>query len=318
MKRVHTTQQLAHLFCNMTDNDLEGFKTPSRNMYVENGVLWSYGTHYPMAKKYQYGEGLNYRELILVNSNKSSVTTEKHKSFIYRSTKINQVVFSVPNILDPQDSANVEHLMNNLCNAISGILSGLKYSKINDFNSELFELNQYCKYFGIKNPVSIPQDFIDDLTEISASNFAKFKEREKVKKAKQDAKNKEIIDRTHSNLHLWLSNSEHDLKPTSYELQVYCDYLGYDLVRLKDSNTLTTQRGAEVSLDHARRILELYRRNRMSILGKHVGAFRIEYVGKLKESQDGFFQDLESDKNTVLTIGCHKINVDQAVKVMGV
>ena len=313
MKRVHDTKQLAHLFCNMTDHDLEGFKTPSRNMYFEQGTLWSYGRHYPMAKKYQYGEGLNYTEVILINSNKSSVTTEKHKTLIYRSTKMNQVTYTVPNVQDPKDPNNLDYLVNDLCNVISGILSGLKRFKILDLKLGLFNLNQYCRYFGIKNPINIPQDFIDDLTEISNQANVRFKQREAIKKAKQDEYNLKCVEYTKQHLNHWYNNTWQDLDHNLFSTQKLADHLGYDLVRLKDSETLITQRGAEVSLDHARRILELYRRNRMSILGKHIGAFRVEYIGKLKDSQD-----LESDKNTILTIGCHKINVEQAVKVMGV
>ncbi len=35
MKRVHSSQQLMHLFCNMVNADLEGFRTSSRNIYFE-------------------------------------------------------------------------------------------------------------------------------------------------------------------------------------------------------------------------------------------------------------------------------------------
>ena len=227
----------------------------------------------------------------------------------------------VPDVKDPRNPDNLIELENDIVDAIDSTLRGLKYHDYSDINLAIERYNQYADAFKLKRFKGLDIDFDITLRMLNLAKEDRLKrldatksERETERRKKAAEKHIEVINRTHSNLHLWLSDVDHDLKPTYSELQLYCDHLGYDLVRLKDSETLITQRGAEVSLDHAKRILELYRRSRMSILGKHIGSFRIEYVGKLKEST----QDLESDKNTILTIGCHKINVGQAVKAMGV
>ncbi len=159
MKKVHSTKQLAHLFCNMVNADLEGFKTPSKNMYFQNGVLYSYGPHYPMAAKHSVGIGSNHREIILINSNKSSVTTEKHKYQVRLGMKPSQWRFWVPDVISPRSPDNLIKLENDIVDAIDNVLRGLKYHDYCDVNAAIERYNQYADAFKLKKFKGLDIDF---------------------------------------------------------------------------------------------------------------------------------------------------------------
>jgi len=55
-------------------------KSKSRSMFIEDKTVYSYGYHYPIAKKIS-------GKRVLVNSYSSSVTTNKHKSLVQSSLR---------------------------------------------------------------------------------------------------------------------------------------------------------------------------------------------------------------------------------------
>lgn len=310
MKRVHSTKQLAHLFCNMTNADLEGFKTPSKNIYFENGVLYSYGPHYPMAAKHSVGIGSNHREIILINSRKSSVTTEKHKSIVASSRKPDQWRFWVPDVKDPRNPDNLIELENDIVDAIDSTLRGLKYHNYSDINSAIERYNQYADAFKLKRFKGLDIDFDITLRMLNLAKEDRLKrldatkdERIKKRREAELKKNEEIINRTHSNLHLWLSNSDHELTPKRHELDLLADKMGHDLIKVKNMQTIVTHRGAEVPLGEGWALFNLVKeKGPVFVINKKVGQFTIN---KTENKPDG---------DIILSIGCHKISVNQSMQ----
>lgn len=204
MKRVHDNKQLAHLFCNMVDADLEGFKNPSGSMYVRSGVMYSYGSHYPMARKLQIGVGSGYRQVLALNSNKSSTTTERQKYHLRHSASY--AVLDIPNVLDIKSDENETYLMDCIVDAIDSTITGCKYSN-GDIDYNISQFNVFCRYIGRKE-FELPEDFASVLSELEIENAIKGRERLRQREAAELEKNKAIINRTHSNLHYWVSNSD--------------------------------------------------------------------------------------------------------------
>lgn len=310
MKKVHSTKQLAHLYCNMIDSHLEGFKNSGRSVFVENGVMYSYGYHYPMAKKYQTGTGENHREVILINSNKSSVTTEKHKSILSAARKPNQWRFWVPNIKDPRDPENLIELENDIVDAVDAVIRGLKYHAHYDINAAIERYNQYAQVFKLKPFKGLDQDFNFDLIMLDRKNSERLKRLEETKsereiKRREAAvlKNTEIINRTHSNLHLWYSNDDHDLKPRRHELDLLSNKMQHDLIRVKNSETVETHRGAEVPFSEAWILLQaVMSKGVVYVINKKIGHFTINQT------------ENKPDGDVILTIGCHKISMKQSMQ----
>lgn len=293
MKRVHSTEQLFHLFCNMTNSDLEGFKTPSRNVYFENGVLFSYGPHYPMARKTSIGTGSDYREIVLINAEKSSVTTEKHKNQIAGSTKPNQWVFHVPNIRDPKAKENEVHLMNGIVDAVDAVLRGLKYNYIDEVTRKIEGFNQYASAFKLK-PFKLDPEFYTDLAIRSRDTQKKNEIREREKYAKQDAERAANRAKWAKEVSLWYTCQN--------TMNISSAYFGldYDPVRV-NGDRVESPRGASVPLYDAKNLCLALKNSRVGIVGHKIGEFEILDCDREK----GFIQ-----------IGCHKINIEQAIKAV--
>jgi len=290
MKRVHSGRQLLHLFCNMTNADLEGFRTSSRNIYFENGVLFSYGTHYPMARKTSFGTGTNYREIILINSERSTVTTQKHKAQLRGSVKSSQWVFCVPNIIEPRAVENSEHLMNEIVDAISSVLRCHKYSSVDYVTRKIGDHNQYAKSFNLK-AFNLDSEFYAILAVLSRDTEKRNEVKSKQKNAKQDAERAAHRAMCANEVELWYT-----CKNTMNISSAYFD-LGYDPIRV-NGDIVESPRGVKVSLREAQEFARLLELGRVQI-GMKVSEFTVE-------SMDSEF----------IQIGCHKLNIKQAVKAV--
>lgn len=290
MRKVHSARQLFHLFCNMTNADLEGFRTSSSNVYFEDGVLWSYGRHYPMAVKTSFGVGAEHREVILLNSEKSSVTTQKHKSQIHSSKKPNQWLFYVPNIQNPRSSENVEHLMNKVVDSIDAVLRCLKYQYIDDVTRAIEKHNQYAKAFNLK-PFSLEPAFYTDLAILSRDTQARNEVKEKEKYARQDAERAANRARWANEVKLWYT-----CENTTNISSAYFG-LDYDPIRV-NGEIVESPRGVKVSLNEARAFALALKSGRVQV-GDKIDAFEVESI------DEKFIQ-----------IGCHKLNIEQALKAV--
>lgn len=290
MKRVHSSKQLMHLFCHMTNADLEGFRTSSQNIYFEDGVLYSYGPHYPMAVKTSCGVGQAYRELILINSHKSSVTTQKHKSQLRSSRKPAQWVFEVPDILNPRDPENVTHLMNNIVDSIDEVLRGLKYSTIGDVFAQIDDFNRYADAFNLK-PFKLDAELQTILALLSRETETKNEEREKTRDAERALARAELIREYANKVELWHKNEYPNTIPDKFF------GLDYDPIRVNGSR-VESPRGAEVSLREAMIFAQRLQAGRITV-GDKIGPFQVE---SLDES--------------FIEIGCHKLNINQALNAV--
>ena len=287
MKRIHATQHLMHLFCHMVDADLEGFRNQSRNVYFQNGVLYSYGPHYPMARKVSFGVGAGYREIVLINSKKSSVTTEKHKGYILSSTKPEQRTFEVPDIMNPEAPANIHHLQDLIADAASGIIRGLSDENIFFLAKAIDRHNDYAKAFGFKRFKLCP-DFAQILKELDDENQARNETLAYNRRLRAHKKLETDRERYASEVPLWYRCEN------TVSIPDWAFGLDYDPVRVNGPR-IETPRGAQVRLTEAKLLARAVKRGDVRP-GDKVGPFTVDKV-------TGEF----------LHIGCHKINIKQAL-----
>jgi hypothetical protein len=76
MKTVFTNQELFHVFASGTQ---EHGRSANGNVFFSGNVLYSYGTHFPLA--------VRYNGKMLLNADSYSVTTSKHKSYAARALR---------------------------------------------------------------------------------------------------------------------------------------------------------------------------------------------------------------------------------------
>lgn len=295
MKRTQALKQLFHLFCNMTNSDLEGFKTPSRNVFFEDGILWSYGRHYSMAAKYGVGTGLDYTEFVLINSTKSSVTTEKHKSQLRSSARESQLVLKVPDVVTPTNPENEIHLMNEVVICIDDLLNSRVFGTPHDvviLNHKISDYNKFCLGFGlITKEFNLTNDWLEAIKESFNKKLDRANEIETNRRAKRDRELRAKQDEFKSQVALWFRNAN--------TVQIPSQYFGldYDAVRV-NGDVVQTTRGAEVPLKDARSLCAAILSSK-DILGEKVGEFTVVAI-------DSEF----------IKIGCHRININQAVNAI--
>jgi hypothetical protein len=299
MKKVFDNRQLAHIWAQRTQ---DYGKNANGSMYFSRDVIYSYGSHFVAAKIY------NDLDVVLINLNKYSVTTAKHLSDIRRAVTQYQT-WEVPDVLNPDSESNHLNFVNNVTDCMRSILQGNAFYSSMDIINEINIYRLYCEKFKLKMDSEVSRllepdnETIHDLQIIGVENSKRSIKRDQAKILKRDLKNKYVIDRTHSNLHLWLSNSESDFKPTDADIQLLADYSGHDYCRLNASgDEIITQRGAKVSIDSGVHALDLGASHGFDILiGKSIGNFKVE-----------------SYNDSILKIGCHKINIEQVKAVLNV
>jgi hypothetical protein len=292
MKTVFNTKQLCHIWASRTH---EFGSNPSKSLYFKGDTIYSYGEHYVAACIHDH-------DVVLINSHKYSNTTAK-QLFMIQNAVTQYKKWTVPDVLKPEN--NHQYFINKIADVMSGILSGRKDVMSMDIMNEIHNYRLYCLKFNLKMDDEIDSllephnELIHDLQIIGQETALKFKERDQAKILKHDAKNKEIINRTHSNFHLWTSNIDNDFKPTTQDIQLLAEYSGHDYCRVH-GNKVVTQRGAEVPLVNARQfVAQGLKAGFESLVNQRIGNFRID------EYSDG-----------ILTIGCHKINVKQVREVL--
>lgn len=98
-----TNQNIAHLWAS---GNVESGKTSNGTMYFEGRTIYSYGSHYPIARMF------SSCNVVLFNSASSSVTTEgKHKNRVRQAIPHDYRTFAVPNV-HFDDNLKAKHLEN--------------------------------------------------------------------------------------------------------------------------------------------------------------------------------------------------------------
>lgn len=323
-KTVFSPQELFHVF--ISQSQVEGktpLKTPSRDYsfgmeankswgnyesyrqaIFQGKKIWSYGSHYLL------GELHNENKVLLINSERSSNTTQGHKADLFRAAKHLEVYY-VPRVDDPKNPENVEHLRENLFNAFDRVLS--KLSGFRQYNSEesykdslnyrefyrvYKSLESYVKAFKLKKEAVLDDDTKVLLEEIFLYMGEKERERDNKRAAKRLVeKQAELILR------------EENLKKTFFKrIKGAIDWkrggslYGFSslptMLRIK-GDTVETSHGAKVPLKAAITL------NRLIQKGKEIKGIKI-----------GHYTCTGYNSERVV-IGCHEIALKEVNRVLG-
>ena len=104
-KQVYGTGKIPHLWSHKTQ---ESARNPQRNLFFEHGTIYSYGTHFPIAKHYQN----SVRSVVLFTTDRHSVTTSGHCSAVAMAIPDSVPVFHVPFVQFGDASAADAHRRN--------------------------------------------------------------------------------------------------------------------------------------------------------------------------------------------------------------
>ena len=88
-KQVYSTHEIPHLWAHQTQDEA---RNPQRNLFFENGTIYSYGHHFPVAKHYKNKS----RACVLFTTDRHSVTTSGHCSSVAMAIPDSVPIFRVP------------------------------------------------------------------------------------------------------------------------------------------------------------------------------------------------------------------------------
>jgi hypothetical protein len=296
MKNVFSTSsEIMHLFANKHQ---QSATNQSRNAYFNSDGLFSYGSHYQLAKHLQGGA-------IIINDSGYSVTTSKHIGEIQGASRHKKQFFSSSVLLD-EVLPTIESLLKKLPKARQRKLEYIASIKglFNSFqNFQMYcKENKINKLFWSNNNILRP--IIDKRSKeykrllhivLNMQNLDILESEVKEAKAKQDKKEKAKQKK--------LIKSYRDGKSNFVRLD-------YDLLSLRyDGKAITndliffvhTSQNVKLTLEEGQKIissLEALQYNEDAI-NKHLKGAKIGYY------------TLTRAQNNALVIGCHKIRFEE-------
>ena len=279
MKKVVDKHEVAHLFANQLQNEA---RTSTGNFYFNSNGLFSYGSHFCIAKHVTNATG---QRALLFTSRGYSNTTAKHISIARSATSHLNKIFCA----NPAES--IDQNMYSFLKEVENCFRCVEIAKQQRTKLKLFSEIEY-----IKNKVTVFCDFyaIDiqknysKLYEALNTNFDGLDEyRDKAKKldeAQKKADLKEKLKKHKDQLNKWRNG------------EVYSLYLhnGFDYLR-KEGENLRTSQGVQISLQCAK---SLYNNLGPNLIGQKVNdMYEINEVNK-----------------DFIKIGCHKITIKEIKK----
>jgi hypothetical protein len=259
VKRVVSSGQVPHLWFHKVQDSA---KNGNGSLYFEGDTIFSYGSHFPIARHVQVGK----RSAVLFTTKDYSVTTSGHKSAVRSAIPDGTTVFHVPHIFTDDRYASNDH-PSNLADYAERVANHLakcsrarqSYSKEWEHGRAVVlreEAREYAKFFRLKLPKIAPIPALDSkaLAEIKAREAVKSAEKaakERERKAALAQQEAELADR-------WRKG---EVNQSLYNLPVMLRIraFGADESAQYAVARVETSRGAQVPLSHAIRGLRFVR-----------------------------------------------------------
>lgn len=223
MKKVNTPENVAHLFANQTQSEA---RTQTNNFYFYDKNIYSYGSHFCIAKFVD-------ANTLLFTERSYSNTTAKHINHVRHATShINKIYCSNP---IGTHEENFKYWLNQAETNIEKLKNARKPEKyLSELNHIKDKANEYAQYFGIATPLTLENALsITDKAETIAYLESKAEAIAKEKKQKEAEAKKEHK----TQLKKWKNHEIYSL----YQRD------GFDYLR-KDSEFFQTSQGIKIPI----------------------------------------------------------------------
>lgn len=216
IKHVVPTEEVAHLWMHKAQSDARN----GSNFYFEGDTIYSYGSHFPIARHVTSKSGRKHA--ILFTTRGYSVTTSKHIGIVRVAIQGNNVpVFHVEHPeYEVSGSSNTERYVAGIVEAIAKQSKARSTYRIQGYFEEArslkAECKAYCEFFGLKNPkfpklLALPADF-EGRQEREKQRNEERQERERVQREAQAKawaeQNAAVISKYKDDLAIWETNRE--------------------------------------------------------------------------------------------------------------
>lgn len=323
--RHEVAHKWAHRAC-------EEGRTSHGNFYFEGPTIYSYGSHFPIARHVngRFGRG------VLFTTRTYSVTTGGHCSIVRRAlhnTVPSANVFHVPDVTPESDRhrSNLVFLEKGILGLVLSIKQAreMKLGLLGDLDDTVEHANRYLDYFGIKRkPFEVPEH-IDIKAEKKKAKlyrqrqearWARNEEERKERKARvalealeSERKFRELVAR-------WRAGANVEL-PQDRSWKCFLPDYTYDqkeevFLRVKGSR-IQTSGGAIVSIDEAEKLLALVRAGEHKKWGYHFNENR-EYVEAWGAPRIGDYTVTEVFANGDVQVSCHFLRKEEIERVAAI
>lgn len=181
-KHVFKTDEIPHLWAHQTQDSA---RNPGGNLYFSGDTIYSYGSHFPIARIVKQGK----KTCVLFTTRSYSVTTSGHISAVRGAIPRDLPVF---NVMHPNDSP-----IGSLASYTSAIatlaqsardrkMETTRYQDVQSAEALIAECKAFCKFFKIKQPKFAKLPVID-VDKLQRQNDA-IKERARTKQARDQAR----------------------------------------------------------------------------------------------------------------------------------
>lgn len=272
MKNVFSNNhEICHVFAQRSQDSGKG-----GSIFFEKDTIYSYGYHFPMAKFIETKKGLR----VLFTTKTYSVTTAKHLSIAYGALSQYEI-FHVPN-LDLDHTENIESYRKRLLELSIKTVTSRKYSNeyLNRYTELIEEASLYADFFGLKTRFN---------NDINKEQIKKLIDKQSKQKREAQKRKKEV---EKQNLEKWFNN----------EFDGYFHNLANQFLRLKDSETVQTTKGAEFPLSHCSLLYKKIKECRENKTSWHRNG---------SELRAGVFHIDSIDTEGNVRAGCHNITFEE-------
>jgi hypothetical protein len=273
MKKVHTPENVAHLFANQLQDEA---RTQTNNFYFFSDMIFSYGTHFCIARHIS-------EKTLLFTERSYSNTTAKHIAHVRNAANhINKIFCYNPSGTHVE---NFKHWINEAEFNIDKLKRANKpVIYLNNLDSIKNKAESYANFFNIE----IPQQLKKALEITEKAQISEYLEQKDAYiKAEKQRKEKQAKKEHATELKKW-----RNFEKTSLYLRDGFDYLRYNL----EKKRFETSQRIEIPLQLG---LKLYDKIKNGIQFEKV----LDYSVK------------EINKNFV-EIGCHKITIKEINQII--
>ncbi len=303
-RHVFETARIAHLWMHQTQSEA---RNPTRNLYFSGDTIFSYGSHFPIARLVKH----RGKTAVLFTNRSYSVTTSGHCSMVRHAIPAGVAVFYVYNPQGTLADGRNEHKQN-----VAMALESLAASKskpqrairYRSLQSVIATANEYYEYFGFTTRYALPSNrreleanavaYENSLQQRRESRRAKERKRWAAIEAKRELERQEFAAKMPELIERW-HNGENSISiPNSFMLPT--------LLRIR-GDVVETSRGAEFPIAHALKVLPVvkslidhgrtYQRNGRSI---HLGHYTLDSI--------------DADGN--IRAGCHTVKRDEVERLI--
>jgi hypothetical protein len=283
MKTVVSKSQVAHLWANKVQ---EHAKVSGGNFYFHGDTIYSYGSHFPIAKHVTNKKG---KRAVIFTTRSYSNTTAKHISATRGAISHMDKIY----VYNPEASTekNIYEAIQSIKAELTGLRNARKPEKyINPAESVYSDLKKYCEFYSIK----IPKEATKLIEEAKSGKYAEYlvKEAKRIERANKQREARELK-REKERLTKWRNFDGVDINLNN--LIIEGDFLRYN----RNSKRVETSKGIEVPVEIAKKSHQWIKKT-----VKAGGC-----VGDCKYKILDFTVNTVS--NDLIKIGCHTITMQE-------